>query len=143
MTAAVRAERLIFIRTGRWDRLIFIRTGRRYGIFSDGCVNVFCIRAVFSGKGDSAEGIFYPFTDLDIRGEDNMEFYKRMRASMFIVIMLCMMCVSTVLAREEKSADAADAVRTADLSAGRLSRNGFPQDVRPNLQDDLFQNHEA
>lgn len=35
-----------------------------------------------------------------------MDFYARMRASMLIVIMLCMMCVSTVLAREEKCADA-------------------------------------
>lgn len=104
MTAAVRAE-----------RLISIRTGRRYGIFSDGCLNVFCILTVFPGKGVPVERILYPFTDLEVRGEKNMEFYKRMRASMFIVIMLCMMCVSTVLAREEKSADAACAVLTADL----------------------------
>lgn len=35
-----------------------------------------------------------------------MEFGNRMRASMLIVIMLCMMCVSTILAREEKVAEA-------------------------------------
>ena len=35
-----------------------------------------------------------------------MELSKRMRASMLIVILFCMMCVSTVLAREEKIAEA-------------------------------------
>ncbi len=35
-----------------------------------------------------------------------MEFCERMRASMLIVIMFCMMCVSTVLAREAKIAEA-------------------------------------
>ncbi len=36
-----------------------------------------------------------------------MEFSSRMRASMLIVIMFCVMCVSTVLTREEKIAAAA------------------------------------
>lgn len=35
-----------------------------------------------------------------------MDFSKRMRASMLIVIMFCMMCVSTVLTREERIAEA-------------------------------------
>ena len=35
-----------------------------------------------------------------------MDFSKRMRASMLIVIMFCMMCVSTVLAKEERIAKA-------------------------------------
>lgn len=38
-----------------------------------------------------------------------MEFYKRMQATMLIVIMFCMMCVSTVLAREAKCADSGQA----------------------------------
>lgn len=33
-----------------------------------------------------------------------MDFHRRMQASMLIVIVVCMMCVSTVLAREEKLA---------------------------------------
>ncbi len=33
-----------------------------------------------------------------------MDFHKRMQAAMLIVIVVCMMCVSTVLAREEKLA---------------------------------------
>lgn len=41
-----------------------------------------------------------------LRGEKKMDFSKRMRASMLIVIMFCMMCVSTVLAREERIAEA-------------------------------------
>lgn len=40
------------------------------------------------------------------RGEKNMEFYKRVRVSMAIVIVFCMMCVSTVLAKEEQIAKA-------------------------------------
>ena len=35
-----------------------------------------------------------------------MEFCKRMRASMLIVIIFCLMCVSTVLAKEEAIASA-------------------------------------
>lgn len=35
-----------------------------------------------------------------------MEFHKRMQASMLIVIIVCMMCVSTVLAREDRLARA-------------------------------------
>lgn len=35
-----------------------------------------------------------------------MDFSKRMRESMLIVIMFCMMCVSTVLARDERTAQA-------------------------------------
>lgn len=49
-----------------------------------------------------------------IRGEKNMEFSSRMRASMLIVIMFCVMCVSTVLTREEKIA-AAEAEQEANL----------------------------
>ena len=41
-------------------------------------------------------------------GERQMEFYKRMQASMLIVIIVCMMCVSTVLAREERLARAGE-----------------------------------
>lgn len=37
-----------------------------------------------------------------------MEFHKRMQASMLIVIIVCMMCVSTVLAREERLARAGE-----------------------------------
>ncbi|MCI9421357.1 hypothetical protein GN277_06405 [Lachnospiraceae bacterium WCA-9-b2] len=43
-----------------------------------------------------------------------MEFSSRMRASMLIVIMFCVMCVSTVLTREEKIA-AAEAEQEANL----------------------------
>ena len=43
-----------------------------------------------------------------------MEFSSRMRASMLIVIMFCVMCVSTVLAREEKIAEA-EAEQEANL----------------------------
>lgn len=39
-------------------------------------------------------------------GERQMEFHKRMQASMLIVIIVCMMCVSTVLAREDRLARA-------------------------------------
>ena len=42
-----------------------------------------------------------------------MEFSSRMRASMLIVIMFCVMCVSTVLTREEKIA--AEAEQEANL----------------------------
>lgn len=45
-----------------------------------------------------------------------MELSKRMRASMLIVILFCMMCVSTVLAREEKIAEAKEE-QEADLYA--------------------------
>ena len=45
-----------------------------------------------------------------------MELSKRMRASMLIVILFCMMCVSAVLAREEKIAEA-EMVQEADLYA--------------------------
>lgn len=45
-----------------------------------------------------------------------MELSKRMRASMLIVILFCMMCVSTVLAREEKIAEAKEG-QEADLYA--------------------------
>ena len=41
-------------------------------------------------------------------GERQMEFHKRMQASMLIVIIVCMMCVSTVLAREERLARAGE-----------------------------------
>lgn len=45
-----------------------------------------------------------------------MELSKRMRVSMLIVILFCMMCVSTVLAREEKTAQA-NTVQEAELYA--------------------------
>ena len=35
-----------------------------------------------------------------------MDFQKRMQASMLIIMIVCMMCVSTVLAREERLARA-------------------------------------
>ena len=52
-----------------------------------------------------------------------MEFSSRMRASMLIVIMFCVMCVSTVLTREEKIA-AAEAEQEWDeeLWEGRPGR---------------------
>lgn len=45
-----------------------------------------------------------------------MELGQRMRASMLIVILFCMMCVSAVLAGEEKIAEA-ETVQEADLYA--------------------------
>ena len=43
-----------------------------------------------------------------------MDFQKRMQASMLIIMIVCMMCVSTVLTREEKIA-AAEAEQEANL----------------------------
>lgn len=45
-----------------------------------------------------------------------MEFSKRMQASMLIVIVFCMMCVSTVLAQETQLAEAENEQR-ADMYA--------------------------
>ena len=44
-----------------------------------------------------------------------MEFSSRMRASMLIVIMFCVMCVSTVLAREERLARAREEQNNAGV----------------------------
>lgn len=48
-------------------------------------------------------------------GEKNMDFHKRMQAAMLIVIIVCMMCVSTVLAREEKLARAGEEQKSTDV----------------------------
>ncbi|MCI8796417.1 MAG: hypothetical protein HFG89_06120 [Dorea sp.] len=43
-----------------------------------------------------------------------MELRRRMRASMLIVILFCMMCVASVLDREERMAQADEERRQAD-----------------------------
>ena len=44
-----------------------------------------------------------------------MDFKKRMQASMLIIMIVCMMCVSTVLAREERLARAREEQNNAGV----------------------------